>query len=227
MADSSCPRERTSASCRHDPRFRQRLLPAARHIRRSSSALRCLPEDRRRRQGRALAGRRSRADRTLSTPCPTRCSSPIWPSWSTARKASPAMSSARSTRHPSKRAWPPTGTRRCSVVSPTRDRTSRAGGAATGRATPFTIPTSKSGPLAAYPSHGHIDLLPQARGRGIGRRCMSFLERQLAAAGSTGLVLGVDPRNTEAQGFYAAIGYERVSTPDSAATVYMAKRLVA
>ena len=75
-----------------------------------------------------------------------------------------------------------------------------------------TIPDA----LAAYPSHGHIDLLPQARGRGIGRRCMAFLERRLAAAGSTGLVLGVDPRNTKAQRFYAAVGYERVSTPDSA-----------
>ena len=82
--------------------------------------------------------------------------------------------------------------------------------------------------LAAYPSHGHIDLLPQARGRGIGRRCMSFLERQLAAAGSTGLVLGVDPRNTKAQRFYAAVGYEPLPTQaPSATTMYMSKRLVA
>mgnify|MGYP003577373458 CR=1 FL=1 len=71
----------------------------------------------------------------------------------------------------------------------------------------FDIPPA----LAAYPSHGHIDLLPRARGRGIGKRCMSFLERQLATAGSSGLYLDVHPRNSEAQGFYAALGYERVA----------------
>jgi hypothetical protein len=38
----------------------------------------------------------------------------------------------------------------------------------------FAIP----GSLAGYPSHGHIDLLPMARGRGIGRRAIAFLETQ-------------------------------------------------
>jgi GNAT superfamily N-acetyltransferase len=80
--------------------------------------------------------------------------------------------------------------------------------------------------LNAFPSHGHIDLLPQARGRGIGRRCMDFLERQLALAGSTGLFLDVHPRNREAQLFYIALGYERVLTPaNSAMSMFMAKAL--
>jgi ribosomal protein S18 acetylase RimI-like enzyme len=82
--------------------------------------------------------------------------------------------------------------------------------------------------LTAYPSHGHIDLLPQARGRGIGRRCMSFLEHRLAAAGSTGLFLGVDPRNTKAQRFYAAVGYEPLPAPGHpVTTMYLTKRLAA
>ena len=34
----------------------------------------------------------------------------------------------------------------------------------------FSIPDA----LAAYPSHGHIDLLPEARGKGIGRRALGF-----------------------------------------------------
>ncbi len=74
----------------------------------------------------------------------------------------------------------------------------------------FSVPSA----LAAYPSHGHIDLLPQARGRGIGRRAVAFLEEQLIARGSTGLHLQVSSRNLEALKFYAAIGMERLSGPD-------------
>lgn len=82
--------------------------------------------------------------------------------------------------------------------------------------------------LAAYPSHGHIDLLPNARGRGIGRRCMGFLEERLAAAGSTGLFLDVHPRNVEAQRFYAALGYAPVPMPTASPTsMFMAKSLPA
>jgi len=55
--------------------------------------------------------------------------------------------------------------------------------------------------LAAYPSHGHIDLLPQARGKGIGRRAMALLEQRLAAAGSTGLFMQLDLRNDNARAF--------------------------
>jgi GNAT superfamily N-acetyltransferase len=80
--------------------------------------------------------------------------------------------------------------------------------------------------LTSYPSHGHIDLLPQARGRGIGRRCMNFLERQLAVAGSTGLFLDVHPRNIAARRFYATLGYEPVSIPANSASMFMVKSLV-
>jgi GNAT superfamily N-acetyltransferase len=87
----------------------------------------------------------------------------------------------------------------------------------------FDIPDA----LNAFPSHGHIDLLPQARGRGIGGRCMDFLERRLALAGSTGLFLDVHPRNSGAQRFYETLGYERVSIPTNSDTsVCMVKRLV-
>jgi ribosomal protein S18 acetylase RimI-like enzyme len=82
------------------------------------------------------------------------------------------------------------------------------------------------GALVAYPSHGHIDLLPEARGQGIGRRCMGFLEDQLAAAGSTGLFLDVHPRNVGAQRFYAALGYASVPMlAVSQTSMLMAKRL--
>ena len=86
----------------------------------------------------------------------------------------------------------------------------------------FTVP----GSLAAYPSHSHIDLLPPARGKGIGRRVMAFLERSLAAAGSPGLHLQVNPRNGNAIGFYGALGYRVLREPDLPPDyVYVAKRL--
>ncbi|BCH23646.1 N-acetyltransferase GCN5 [Mesorhizobium sp. L-8-10] len=86
----------------------------------------------------------------------------------------------------------------------------------------LTVP----GSLAAYPSHGHIDLLPPARGKGIGRRAMAFLEGRLAAAGSPGLHLQVNPRNGDAIRFYGAIGYGVLRSPDlPAGHVYVAKRL--
>ena len=48
--------------------------------------------------------------------------------------------------------------------------------------------------------------LQKARGRGIGRHCMTFLEGQLAAGGSSGLFLDVHPDNIGAQRFYRTLG---------------------
>jgi ribosomal protein S18 acetylase RimI-like enzyme len=80
--------------------------------------------------------------------------------------------------------------------------------------------------LAAYPSHGHIDLLPQARGKGIGRRAMAFLEQRLAARGSSGLCLEVMPRNHDAVKFYKAIGFEVLQNAELPKDcIYVAKRL--
>ena len=85
----------------------------------------------------------------------------------------------------------------------------------------FDIPEA----LAAYPSHGHIDLLPEARGKGIGRRAMAFLEQRLAAAGSPGLFMQVDPRNENALRFYEAVGFELLRDADLPAhSVYVVKR---
>jgi len=80
--------------------------------------------------------------------------------------------------------------------------------------------------LVPFPSHGHIDLLPEARGRGIGRRCMEFLEARLQAAGSAGIFLDVNPANLAAQRFYRSLGYRALAGEGLPATsVFMAKRL--
>jgi len=86
----------------------------------------------------------------------------------------------------------------------------------------FAVPEA----LAAYPSHGHIDLLPEARGKGIGRRAMEFLQRRLAAAGSSGLHLQVSPRNLDALRFYKAIGLEVLQGPGlPESSVFVGRRI--
>jgi ribosomal protein S18 acetylase RimI-like enzyme len=64
--------------------------------------------------------------------------------------------------------------------------------------------------VAAYPSHLHIDLLPQTQGKGYGRLLMEALLEELTAAGSTGVHLGFDPRNEGAQRFYPRLGFTEV-----------------
>jgi ribosomal protein S18 acetylase RimI-like enzyme len=62
---------------------------------------------------------------------------------------------------------------------------------------------------ARYPSHLHIDLLPVAQGRGVGRHLMERVFDQLREAGSSGVHLGVDRRNLRAIGFYEHLGLHR------------------
>ncbi|MER8960350.1 GNAT family N-acetyltransferase [Mesorhizobium sp. M0701] len=86
----------------------------------------------------------------------------------------------------------------------------------------FAVPPA----LTAYPSHGHIDLLPQARGKGIGRRAMEFLGQRLAASGSTGIHLEVMPENDDALRFYKAIGFDVLQDADPPKhRIFVAKRL--
>lgn len=80
--------------------------------------------------------------------------------------------------------------------------------------------------LAAYPAHLHIDLLPRAQGRGHGRRMMRTLLDALAARGAAGVHLGVSPVNERAQGFYRALGFERVPVePEQPDVVVMGRGL--
>lgn len=62
-----------------------------------------------------------------------------------------------------------------------------------------------------YPSHLHIDLLPSAQGRGLGRRMMERVLDTLDATGSRGVHWGVSTRNHRASGFYDAIGARRIA----------------
>lgn len=79
--------------------------------------------------------------------------------------------------------------------------------------------------LTRYPAHGHIDLIPRAQGRGIGRVAMDHLRRALADAGAAGMFLEVSPDNHRALGFYATLGFTRLCTREDA--VFLGQSLAA
>jgi GNAT superfamily N-acetyltransferase len=58
----------------------------------------------------------------------------------------------------------------------------------------------------AYPAHLHINLAPQARNRGVGRRLLCAFEGDVRAAGLPGLHL-VTGRDSKNRSFYARNGY--------------------
>lgn len=55
-----------------------------------------------------------------------------------------------------------------------------------------------------YPGHAHIDLLPEAQGRGLGGQLM---RQAIAAVGARGMHLDVAPDNARARAFYAHLGF--------------------
>lgn len=62
-------------------------------------------------------------------------------------------------------------------------------------------------PLAEYPAHLHIDLLPEAQGRGYGRLLMHALGAELRNRGVPGVHLGVSGQNAPAVAFYGHLGF--------------------
>ena len=79
--------------------------------------------------------------------------------------------------------------------------------------------------LERYPSHLHIDLLPEVQGLGWGRRLMAAMEAQLVGAGSSGLHFGTSARNARAIAFYRHLGYEEISS--NGLSIDFARRLSA
>ena len=71
-------------------------------------------------------------------------------------------------------------------------------------------PSTDPSLLARYPSHLHINLLPDMQGSGWGRSMIEAMLELLTARGSIGLHLGVSADNDGAQKFYARLGFERL-----------------
>jgi ribosomal protein S18 acetylase RimI-like enzyme len=61
-----------------------------------------------------------------------------------------------------------------------------------------------------YPAHLHIDLLPRAQGRGLGRKLMEVFLGGLREKGAGGVHLGVGRRNAGAVAFYERVGFVRL-----------------
>lgn len=69
--------------------------------------------------------------------------------------------------------------------------------------------------LEPYPSHLHIDLLPEAQAGGWGRQLMATLLDALRADGSPGVHWGVSSSNERAIGFYRHLGHREVAVDPS------------
>lgn len=67
-----------------------------------------------------------------------------------------------------------------------------------------------------YPAHLHIDLLPEAQGRGLGRQLMAQAFDRLRQRGVPAVHLALDPANTGAGVFYERLGFVPLlaSNPD-------------
>ncbi len=78
-------------------------------------------------------------------------------------------------------------------------------------------------PCSQYPSHLHLDLLPRARGRGLGREMMNLLLAELKARGSAGVHLGMGAANTRAERFYKKLGFHELARVDD--VLYLGKGL--
>lgn len=77
--------------------------------------------------------------------------------------------------------------------------------------------------LAAYPAHLHIDLLPAAQGRGLGRGLMTAFLRGLRAAGVARVHLGMVPTNTGARAFYDRLGFTEILVPEHENVTYLGR----
>lgn len=64
--------------------------------------------------------------------------------------------------------------------------------------------------LDGFPAHLHINLLPSAQGRGLGRTMLEAFFTLLEERGVAGVHLGVDPRNVAAKAFYERIGFTSI-----------------
>jgi len=62
-------------------------------------------------------------------------------------------------------------------------------------------------PLRAYPAELHVNLLPEARGQGLGKALLSALLFALSEAGLPGVQLGTIRENRAALGLYRRLGF--------------------
>jgi ribosomal protein S18 acetylase RimI-like enzyme len=84
-------------------------------------------------------------------------------------------------------------------------------------------PQSPTEILADFPSHAHINLVPELQGKGWGRKLMVAMEDSLKGAGSHGVHLILSAKNLDALAFYKAVGYRVIF--DRPGEIGVAKKL--
>jgi ribosomal protein S18 acetylase RimI-like enzyme len=75
--------------------------------------------------------------------------------------------------------------------------------------------------LAGYPAHLHINLLPEAQGRGYGRRLIDAFAAAAARAGARSMHLAMLTVNAQARGFYDRLGWQVIDVPDPGPLTYL------
>lgn len=85
-------------------------------------------------------------------------------------------------------------------------------------ATPPAVPAF----VDAFPSHLHIDILPEGQGGGWGGRLVRRLLDAFGDAGSRGVHLGVGRDNVSAVGFYEHLGFREIDGDESTAWMGLA-----
>jgi ribosomal protein S18 acetylase RimI-like enzyme len=83
-----------------------------------------------------------------------------------------------------------------------------------GRGSELRCPEQMLGPVAdAYPAHLHIDLMPCAQGRGLGRRLMDTYLAALRERGVDAVHLAMGAANAPARAFYDRLGFTELARP--------------
>ena len=77
--------------------------------------------------------------------------------------------------------------------------------------------------LADYPAHLHIDLLPEARGRSLGRALMARFLAELHARGVPAVHLCMGNSNSGARAFYDRLGFRPLPVPDPGPVTYLGR----
>lgn len=67
--------------------------------------------------------------------------------------------------------------------------------------------------VAAFPAHLHMNLLPRAQGRGVGRDLLDVWLARMRTLGAFRVHLGTNIANTRSIRFWSAAGFERLDTP--------------
>lgn len=79
--------------------------------------------------------------------------------------------------------------------------------------------------VARYPAHMHMNLLPRARGRGVGRSLFSTWADAAREMGADGVHIGASKRNAGGIAFWAAMGFRAIDKPGDDGAAWMGQNL--